>query len=215
MWRGVARVLLLGTPAVMAGCLSGPLQDNPVLVPADKLAAIENPVYVPLGPPSYPAVFEKVLDVLDDYFEIAYANRYDGRLETHPRIAPGFEQFWKPGSPDFYQRALATLQSIRHRAVVLIQVADDGGFFIDVKVYKELEDVAKPTAPYAGTSSFQSFQTLERQFEVIDSTTLESNWIPIGRDTKLEQVLLSRMSACGARAFPAPQPVAPVVPARP
>jgi hypothetical protein len=212
MGRFLRRILIAGVPAALSGCMVGPLQENPLLVRPEKIAAMENPVYVPLGPPSYPAVFEKVIDVLDDYFEIAYRNRYDGRIETHPRIAPGLGQPWKPGSPDLYQRAYATLQTVRHRAVVLIQVADDGGFFIDVKVYKELEDVPKPTAPNATASSFQSYPTVERQFEVVDATTFENSWIPIGRDTKLEQVILARLACCK---FMPPAPTAPCAPAVP
>ena len=42
-----------------------------------------------------------VLKVLGDYgFEILESNRYDGRIETFPRTAPGLGLFMKPGSPD-------------------------------------------------------------------------------------------------------------------
>src|SRR5262245_43965999 len=89
-----------------SGCMSGPLLDNPARV----RAAADNPAFLPMGPPAYGLVFEKVYDVVDDYFEISYANRYDGRIETFPRTAPGLGQPWKPGSPDFSQRLLATFQ---------------------------------------------------------------------------------------------------------
>src|SRR5262249_53293700 len=93
-------------------------------VPGHPAAAqdCENPLFVPLGPNSYGTVYEKVLDVVSEYFEISYANRYDGRIECFPRVAPGLEQPWRPGSPDLYQRLLATFQSIRHRCFVLIQL---------------------------------------------------------------------------------------------
>jgi hypothetical protein len=214
MWRTLGKLGLAGAVVAQAGCMSGPLYENPLPLPAAPAGVLENPVYVPLGPPAYPAVFEKVLDVIDDYFEIAYANRYDGRIETHARIAPGIGQPWKPGSPDLYQRTLATFQTIRHRAIALIQVADDGGFFIDVKVFKELEDLPKPSIPRAGVATFQSSPTVERQFEVIDATTFDAGWIPIGRDFKLEQVILSRLAACagGGSGASSPPPAAPVVP---
>src|SRR5262249_2437522 len=138
----------------------------------------------------------RVIDVLDDYFEIAYANRYDGRVETFPKIAPGLERWFMPGSPDFNQRLLATTQTIRHRAIVLIQAAENGGYFVDVKVYKELEDLAKPMRATAGAAAFRSDNTLERQFQVIDPTVVDSSWIPIGRDAKLEQVILQRLRQC-------------------
>ena len=101
--------------AMVCGCASGPLLDNPMVLRPDPNINVENPLYIPLGPPSYGLVFEKVLDVITDYFEVSYANRYDGRIVTYPRIAPGLEQPWKPGSPDFSQRLEATLQTLRHR----------------------------------------------------------------------------------------------------
>jgi hypothetical protein len=187
-WTAVAALLL-------AGCAEGPLLENPLRVRADK-AAVENPVYVPQGPLAYARLFDKCIDVLDDYFEIAYASRYDGRIETFPTVAPGFEQPWKPGSPDAYQRILAHLQSIRHRAILVITTADDGGYFIDVKVLKEMEDLPQPVRATAGAASFRLTPTIERQFEVIEPTFFQIGWFPIGRDPKLEQVLLQRIAAC-------------------
>jgi hypothetical protein len=182
--------------ALACGCMAGPLLDNPALVRPDPAIAVDNPVYVPLGPMAYGKVFENVLDVIDDYFEIAYSNRYDGRIETFPRVSPGLEQPWRPGSPDWYQRVEATLQSMRRRASVLIQPADDGGFFVQVIVYKELEDVPRPIRATAGAAAFRSDPTVERQFEVIDPSLLEGNWIPKGRDTELEQLILQRLKRC-------------------
>jgi hypothetical protein len=178
------------------GCASGPLFDNPMFVPIDPNVTVENPVYVPGGPTAYHAVFEKVIDVVDDYFEIAFSSRWDGRIETFPRIAPGYEQWWKPGSPDPEQRLLATLQTIRHRAIVQIEPANDGGFFIGVKVFKELEDLPRPVRALAGSASFRSDNTVERQFEVIDPTVFESQWIPLGEDMKFEQAILQRIKKC-------------------
>jgi hypothetical protein len=130
---------------------------------------------------------------------VSFSNRYDGRIETFPRIAPGLEQPWKRGSPDFSQRLLATLQTIRHRAIVLIQPADDGGYFVDVKVFKELEDLARPSRATAGAAAFRSDNTLQRQFEVIDANVVSFSWIPLGRDVKLEQVLLRRIASFDLR----------------
>jgi hypothetical protein len=194
--RHASRLSLLALAVfLMCGCVTGPLVDNPVHI-GRAASPVENPVYVPLGPMSYGTVFERVLDIVDDYFEIAVANRYDGRIETFPRVAPGLEQFWKNGSPLFRERLYATLQSIRHRAIVLIQAADDGGYFVQVTVYKELEDLPRPTRSTAGAATFRSDNTVERQFEVIDPTVFESNWIPIGRDTALEQEILEKIRGC-------------------
>ncbi len=178
----------------LGGCAySGPLQDNPLPIRGQIAACCDNPMYVPFGPRSYGVVFERCLDVVDDYFKVAFSDRYDGRIETIPQIAPGLGQPWKPGSPDLYQRLYATLQTVRFRAVVLIVPAHDGGYFIDVKVYKELEDLDRPSKARVA-AIFRNNNAVERQYEVIDETTYEPTWIPIGRDEKLEQEILGRIS---------------------
>lgn len=186
----------VGALLLASGCATGPFQENPLVIrPAAKVDGTDNPVYVPLGPTSYAAVFEKCLDVIGDYnFEIAYSNRYDGRIETFPKIAPGLGQPWKGGSPDFHQRLVATFQTIRHRAIVLISPANDGGYFIDVKVYKELIDIPRPSQAIAGAALFRSDPTLERQYEVVEEGQFENGWVPIGRDTLLEQSILDQLA---------------------
>jgi hypothetical protein len=207
-WGGLLALLCM----LCSGCVSGPLLDNPTRVPVST-ADGANPIYLPGGPESCRLVFEKVLDVIDDYFEIYLANRYEGRIETFPRIAPGLEQLWKPGSPDFGQRLFATLQTIRHRAIVLITPADNNGFFIDVKVFKELEDLARPSRATGGAATFRSDNTVERQFEVIDASVIDTRWIPLGRDVKLEQVILKRIAAFDIRGLEkAREPAPPVGP---
>jgi hypothetical protein len=199
-----AGALLLALAA--AGCAVGPLLENPLLVRTAKVVPLENPVYVPQGPLAYARLFDKCIDVVDDYFEIAYASRYDGRIETFPAVAPGIEQPWKPGSPDFYQRLYAFCQSVRHRAIVLITLADDGGYFIDVKVLKELEDLPQPVRSTAGAATFRLQPTIQREFEIIEPTFYQAGWIPIGRDLKLEQVLLERIAQCDFTTVPKETP---------
>jgi hypothetical protein len=103
---------------------------------------------------------------------------------------------WVAGTPYWYQRLEATLQTIRRRGEVTIQPAEDGGFFVKVIISKELEDLPRPTRSTAGDAAFQSAITVERQFEVIDPTVFESTWIPLGRDGELEQLLLQRIKRC-------------------
>ena len=159
-------------------------------------ADVENPVYLPQGPGSYGMVFEKVLSIVGEYFEIRYSNRYDGQIIAFPRIAPGLFEPWKPGSPALDERLLATFQTIRHRAEVRIDAANDGGFFVQVTVFKELEDLPQPIRSTAGAAIFRGDNTVERQFEVIDPTVFELGWIPVGRDEALEQAILAKLKGC-------------------
>jgi len=174
------------------GCATGPLMTNPTRIAADSKLT-ENPAFVPLGPPSYGFVFEQTLDALDDIYEISYANRYDGRIETFPVVAPGIFQIWKAGSPSIHNRLQSSFQSIRHRAVVSIQSAQDGGFFVDVKVYRDLEDTPRPIKGAIGGAAFRADSTVQRQFEVIEGASGGARWIPMGRDPYLEQLILKKV----------------------
>jgi hypothetical protein len=203
----LAAAVLLGPLAVLgaAGCAGRPLMDNPIFVRADlPVGPCPNPVFLPGGPPDYGVVFETCLKVLDDYFEIAVADRYDMTtpIRTHPKIAPGLDQPWKPGSPDGAERLLATLQTMRYRAEVNItpapadpnQPGAAGGYLVQVVVFKELEDLPRPIKATAGAAAFRSDNTVDRQFEVVDPSVIESNWIPKGRETYLEQEILKRIN---------------------
>lgn len=194
--RRSLRLAWIGVLAVLpCGCATGPLLDNPNFVQPRAEGCIENPMYIPLGPTAaaYNIVFDKVLDVIDDYFEISYSDRYSGEIQTHPKIAPGLGEPWKAGSPDAYQRLEATLQTIRHRCFVLIQPAEDGGFFVQVQVFKELEDLPRPSRSTAGAATFHDAISVERQFEVIDPTVFENNWFFVGYNTPLEQAILCKI----------------------
>ncbi len=157
------------------------------------LDGMDAKMLVPGNPPAYNPIFEKAVDIVSDYFDISYSNRFDGRIETYPRIAPGLEQPCKAGSPDFDQRLLATLQTIRYRAIVLMQAAENGGYFIDVKVFREEEDLARPTAARAGVATFQGDISINPQAIVVNEASPEGNWIPLGREKNLEQVILQRL----------------------
>jgi hypothetical protein len=204
MRRAVTRRLraaaLAGCAAAgAAGCLSAPPVDNPVLV-RHNADGFENPILVSPGQPtpsSYREVFEKCVDVLDDYFALLPPNAYDGRITTQPRIAPGYEQFWKIGNPDPRQRLFATLQTVRQTATIEIRAGDRGGYLVYVVVERELEDLPRPTRSLVGNATFQEQQTVDRTVEVITPETVTAGgWFKIGRDYALEQEILSRIRKC-------------------
>jgi hypothetical protein len=178
--------------------MSGPPVDNPILV--RNLEPIENPILVSPGQPtaaSYKQVFEKVQDVLLNYFDLATQNSYDGRIVTTPRIAPGYEQFWKIGNPDPRQRLLATFQSVRQTATVVIRSGEHGGFLVYVVVDKELEDVPRPSRTTIGNPVFQEAPSVARETEVVTpDLSADNNWFKIGRDYAFEQEILRRIRQC-------------------
>jgi hypothetical protein len=162
-----------------------------------------NPVVVPNMDRDF--VWDQVVDVVDDYFRIEYEDRVrlegdlltEGRLETYPRTASTIFEPWNHDSVSPYQRWEATLQSMRRRALVIVTPAQ-GGFLIDVQVYKELEDVPKPES---GAISLANAQTLRNDDALIRLTNPvggrepTSGWIGVGRDTELEQVILAGIQA--------------------
>jgi hypothetical protein len=157
-------------------------------------------------PESYREVFEKVIDVLDDYFEMqslsgvpgrATTNPYEGRITTRPRVAPGYEQFWKPGNPDPRQRLLSTFQTLRQTATVEIRAGERGGYLVYVVVEREQEDLPRPIRATVGSALFQESPTVERRLEVVSpETTVDNIWYKVGRDYAFEQELLRRIRSC-------------------
>lgn len=193
---GCGLVLALG----LAGCATAPPLDNPVLV-RQAAEGVENPVLVSPGVPtavSYREVFEKCVDVVDDYFTIVSANPYDGRIITKARIAPGYEQVWRGGNPDPRERLLATLQTTRQTAVVEIRTGERGGYLVYVVVEKELEDLPRPSGRRVG-AVFQEAPTVDRQLDVVGAATVSPTtqaWFRTGRDYAFEQQILRRIQEC-------------------
>ncbi len=72
-------------------------------------------------PEDYGRIFEAVLEVISERFDICYANRYEGRIETFPRQD-------RPAQP---------LKSLRRRAIVLITPIEEGHLLVSVRVFKE------------------------------------------------------------------------------
>jgi hypothetical protein len=188
-------IVMLG----ITGCATSPPLDNPLPVrrAADQF---ENPALVSPGSPtpsSYQEVFEKAVDILDDYFELQLIDAYDGRIVTKPRIAPGYEQIWRGGNPDARDRLLATFQSIRQIATVTITTGERGGYLVTVIVEKELEDVPRPSRATIGNAVFQEAPTVERRLDVVGpAVTPGGGWFNIGRDHACEQLILRRIQEC-------------------
>lgn len=191
------RIARLGVLAVVsAGCASVPPLDNPLNV----LPVQENPTIIAPGTPdaeSYAEVWERVIDVVDDYFELKAPSRYAGYVETLPHITPGFEQPWKHSSPDKRERLIATLQTIRNTAKVTVSAGDRGGYKVYVEVWRELLDQERPSRAMGGAAVFQETATVDRRNEVVGTeSSADRQWIPAGRDYAFEQLILRRIAEC-------------------
>ncbi len=162
-----------------------------------------NPLMVPNMDRDF--VWDQVVDVMDDYFRVEYEERVrlvgdvltEGRLETYPRGASTILEPWNSDSVTAYERWQATLQSMRRRAVAFV-VPVEGGFTVEVQVYKELEDVVRPES---GAISLANAQTLRNDDALIRLTNpvggqeATKGWLSLGRDTALEQVILAGIQA--------------------
>jgi len=180
----------------------------------------ENPVLTP--PVNRDFLWDQLVDVVDDYFEIKHEDRVRlvdntftlGRLETVPELSATFLEPWKRDSVGYYQRLESTLQTMRRLALVQV-VPTENGYLVDVTVYKELEDLRRPEQSSAAGSNFRNDEAVDRFNDqtqgpstLIDSfpqyaraqgpigpQPYTSGWIPMGRDMLLEQKIITKLLA--------------------
>ena len=86
-------------------------------------------------------------DVIDDYFRIEHEEPVrvvgntltEGTITTVAEVSPTIFEPWRHDTVDPQQRVENTLQTMRRRAVVRV-VPAQGGHWVEVQVFKELED---------------------------------------------------------------------------
>ena len=149
---------------------------------------------------AYADLFDQVLDAVDDYFPIAYANRYEGRILGSPTIAAGYEQPWKPGSPDHVRAHPRDPASLPVPLRSAHREGNPTGYFVQVIVRKELKDYPSPAGQFTMVPVFGDAGTVDRDsFLVVDpdvTNPIQSpneRWIPKGRETALEQAILRKL----------------------
>ncbi|MGL4460696.1 MAG: hypothetical protein ACRDD1_14290 [Planctomycetia bacterium] len=175
-WIGVAVALFSG-----GGCAASRfLAQNP--------ATVVNP--------NYDYVYDTTIEVVEKYFDVAYENRYDGRIETVPLSGATLFEPWRLDAVGFAERFEGSIQTIRRRGYFLIQPTPTGGFTISVEVYKELEDMPiLNLAPFGGGGVYiPSIQPIQQQI-VAAAVEAPAGWISRGRDAKLEAVLLNELQS--------------------
>lgn len=215
----------------------GPVMPGPP--PAPRNAIVLPPLDAEL-------VWTKMVDVADDFFKVhseqrvVFANGVptEGRIETFPQTGATVLEPWRGDSVGWNERWESTLQSIRRIATMRL-TPDAAGWRVEVAVDKELEYLPRPMRATTGGASFRNDDSLYRygtplptlgqqvgdQPRPVASPTPNLGWIPLGRDAKLEQKMLSRLLAkLGVPPQPTPEPyyqppdaagAAPLMPAAP
>jgi hypothetical protein len=197
MRAGLASTLLL---VVLLGC-AGEVHWPSTPVPV----TYDNPVLLRI--PDHDLVWDGVVSVIGDYFRIDSENPVrllgttytDGKIETFPKPGATLLEPWDHDSADSYQRLESTLQSIRRYAIVKVHRDENGaGFWVEVAVYKELENVLRPEHASAGSAMFRNDTSPNGATPTGTVKTAPANganqrWIPQGRDTVAEQRILGQI----------------------
>lgn len=192
---------------------SGPVTLGPPPVAGPAPGARHTAVIPPLDAE---VVWGQLVDVVDDYFKIQAEQRVvfadgipaEGRIDTYPQTGATLLEPWRGDSVGFRERLESTLQSIRRSAAVRL-LPDPAGWRLEVIVLKELENLPRPMRATAGGASFRNDSSLYRygtplptlgqqvgdQPRPVANPTANIGWIPIGRDTLLEQRMLGKMLA--------------------
>jgi hypothetical protein len=194
MWRLLAAIFCL---AAFSGCALEPAGVASATAPPT--VTFENPMFIPGT--DFQRVWETIVDVVDDYFRIEREEPVrlvgnvltEGRLDTFPEVSSTIFEPWRRDSATSYDKIEATLQTMRRYAKIRV-VPAEGGFWVDVAVYKELENMAQPEQATAGRATFPTESTQVRIVNPIGSQEMHLGWdIPKGRDPNLEQLMLCQL----------------------
>jgi hypothetical protein len=167
--------------------------------PTPAAAQTVNSIFIPNEDQEF--VWERIVDVVHDYFEIARENRIDGIIETRPLVAAGILEPWHKDSVGLDNRLEGTLQSIRRRGFVNVTPAQ-GGYLVSIEIFKEQEDVVTSPDKSAGNSTFQENRPLQRDLTLVVGDAAPQGWIALGHDQALEDRMLLKIQQRLAAAQP-------------
>ncbi len=192
-------LVLIGS---LTGCRAfrqfGSYIDQPVLV--DSQPQLSNPLSVPMI--DRWQIMDQVSDELDNYFRPSREQRIsildgvmsEGWVETHPTIGSTIFEPWRRDSTPGFEKAHASLQTVRRFAKVRV-IPSGTDYLIDVKVFKELEDLPQPLGANIGGKLLRYDSALDIDQTPADPATDSDGWIPMGRDYSLEQKILGNIQA--------------------
>jgi hypothetical protein len=179
-------------------CLSSGCGLMRAATPTRNLAPVENPLFVAVEDREY--FWNQLVDAIDDHFQIVQEDRVqaiggiltEGRVETAYKVGSTFLEPWRSDSSPGYQRALASLQTIRRRAIARVYPTA-GGFLVELTVEQELEDLNRPEFSTVGQSSERHDGTEVRIDKLEKQNTTTLGWIPLERECELEKRILSSL----------------------
>lgn len=191
-WACCVGCAITATAITLASGCSSLLYRFTTSAPATYVA---NPISLPPSEDDF--VWLQVVDVVDDFFHVKSEQPVqsrgdiilDGRLETSYRAGASISEPWRKDSTSGFERWQSTFQSIRRRAIVTVR-PQGSGYELEVIVHKELEETDSSQFATEGAASPRREVTITRTDDSIDDTPRTIGWIPLGRDTSLEQVIL-------------------------
>jgi hypothetical protein len=191
----VGRLIASGLLAASLGC--GWHQHGLSGHHALDMAGLQNPLFVQTA--DHELLWNQVVDTVDNYFKIQKEERVrlvgdvvlEGRIDTFPADGSTLLEPWRDDSTPGFEKLHATLQSVRRQANVRV-IPAQGGYLIDVAVYKEVEDLEQPQHAAVGRARVRHGDSLApSQPDALDELTL--GWIRLGRDVSLEQQILTEI----------------------
>ena len=200
--RAIIAFLFLAVVAagllVAPGCVGELPYEAPFAVSGGE--SVPNPVFLADSNPE--RVWETVVDVVSDYFKIEREEPVrqiggvltEGRLDTFPEVGSTLLEPWRGDSAGVEERLESTLQSIRRYAQVKV-APTQGGYWVDVAVFKELEDVIRPAHSTAGDATFRNDSSLARVTSPGGDEEINRGWIPLGRDGALESQIVAELQS--------------------
>lgn len=203
-------VAALIAAVTLGGCASEPTWTDPSgcpggqAMPAQPAAqAYANPIFIPVADPE--CAWETITSVVESYFRIEReepvrlvgSTLTEGNITTALEVSPTIFEPWRHDTVDYDQRVENTLQSMRRRAVLRV-IPAQGGHWVDVRVFKYLEDWPRPEHATAGAATFRYDSTLSRVENPVVGDPVTQGWIAQGRDASLEQYMIGDLlSRCG------------------
>ena len=155
-----------------------------------------------------------LVDVVDDYFPIEHEEPVrmignglsEGSITTVAQVSPTIFEPWRRDTGDRDQRDENTVQTMRRYAKVRVTppLQGGGGFWVEIAVFKDLEDNAHPQHATAGAATLRYDSTLTGVVNPVVGDSITLGWINKGRDTVLEQIMIGHLlSRCGQVGVPA------------